>query len=208
MNEPSHSSIPPPRAFPSRILSPWKLVNPHPQVHPLSASSSFVATLYLPQLRTELDEVLPDGRQPDYEDCRKLTRTRLVVAESLRMYPQPPVLLRRALEEVPLPKGLTNAEVKIVKGMDVIISVCVVVSLCGSCAFSFQAFRSVLGRARCGEALGHALSWWCALHFFFLACRYNLHRHPDLWDEPDKFNPDRRGERTRTRGHVYVFQQR
>lgn len=70
--------------------------------------------------------MLPDGRQPNYEDVRRLTRTRLVVAESLRMYPQPPVLLRRALEEVPLPKGLTGQEVKIVKGMDVIISVCVI----------------------------------------------------------------------------------
>lgn len=75
------------------------------------------------QVRAELDEVLPDGRQPDYDDVRRLTRTRLVAAESLRMYPQPPVLLRRALEDVDLPQGLTGQTVKIVKGMDVIISV-------------------------------------------------------------------------------------
>lgn len=80
---------------------------------------------------------------PNYEDLRRLLRTRLTVAESLRLYPQPPVLLRRALEEVPLPRGLTNHDVKIVKGMDVIIGV------------------------------------------------YNLHRHPDIWEHPAEFNPDR-----------------
>lgn len=70
---------------------------------------------------------------------RALRFTTRVINESMRLYPQPPVLIRRALEDDvfgPYPVD---------KGSDIFISV------------------------------------------------WNLHRSPKLWDEPDKFNPDRWG---------------
>jgi cytochrome P450 family 97 subfamily B polypeptide 3 len=46
------------------------------------------------------------------------------VAESLRMFPQPPVLIRRATEEVTLPPGSTNMKdgVTLQPGCDMFIS--------------------------------------------------------------------------------------
>jgi cytochrome P450 len=38
---------------------------------------------------------------------------RLIVAESLRMYPEPPLLIRRALEDDVLPKGSGTFQPKI-----------------------------------------------------------------------------------------------
>lgn len=75
----------------------------------------------LAALRAELDEVLPGGRAPVYGDVPRLLRTRLAVAESLRLYPQPPILIRRALEEVQLPRGGARAAVTLPKGADVFI---------------------------------------------------------------------------------------
>ena len=77
------------------------------------------------------------------DDIRSLKYTRYTVAESLRMYPEPPILIRRCLKEDVLPRGSTDVNVKLLKGMDIFISV------------------------------------------------WNLHRSPDLWEEPDRFNPDR-----------------
>jgi cytochrome P450 len=59
----------------------------------------------LEELRAELDTVLPDGRAPRTRaDVEKLELTRLTIAESLRMYPQPPLLIRRAVDEDTLPE--------------------------------------------------------------------------------------------------------
>ncbi len=77
---------------------------------------------YLAKVRAEIDDVLPAGKQPAYEDLRRLTRTRLCVAESLRLYPEPPLLIRRALEQVKLPQGGAAAAVTLPKGADVFIS--------------------------------------------------------------------------------------
>ena len=77
------------------------------------------------------------------DDIRSLKYTRYTVAESLRMYPEPPILIRRCLKEDVLPRGSTDVNVKLLKGMDIFISV------------------------------------------------WNLHRSPDLWEEPDRFDPDR-----------------
>ena len=41
-----------------------------------------------------------NGRQATLDDIRQLSYTRLVLSEGLRLYPQPPILLRRALKEV------------------------------------------------------------------------------------------------------------
>lgn len=71
----------------------------------------------------EIDEVMGDKPYPDYEDLKKMELVRLCFAESLRMYPEPPLLIRRALEEDTLPAGATGTEVKILRGMDFFVSV-------------------------------------------------------------------------------------
>jgi beta-ring hydroxylase len=50
------------------------------------------------KIRAEVDAVLGD-RAPTVEDYKALPYMRRVIAESMRLYPQPPVLLRRALDD-------------------------------------------------------------------------------------------------------------
>ncbi|GLT59734.1 hypothetical protein SLA2020_325350 [Shorea laevis] len=90
----------------------------------------------LSKLQNEVDSVLGD-RFPTIEDMKKLKYTTRVINESLRLYPQPPVLIRRSLEKDVLGKY------PIKRGEDIFISV------------------------------------------------WNLHRSPHLWDDPEKFNPER-----------------
>lgn len=59
------------------------------------------------------------------------------------MYPEPPLLIRRALEDHVLPIGAAGFETKIMRGTDIFIAV------------------------------------------------YNMHRSPEYWDNPNKFNPER-----------------
>ena len=61
----------------------------------------------------------------------------------MRLYPAPPILIRRALEDVTLPKGGMGREITLKKGTDCFIAV------------------------------------------------WNLHRSPDLWEDPEKFDPGR-----------------
>ena len=95
----------------------------------------------------EIDEVMGPVTDtpsvPDYEQIQNMETVRLCLAEALRLYPEPPILIRRCLEDVPLPSGAGSNEVTLIKGMDVFISV------------------------------------------------WNLHRHPDCWEEPLKFDPMR-----------------
>lgn len=79
------------------------------------------------------------------DDIQSMEYIRLVLAESLRLYPQPPILIRRALGDDVLPPGLNGAEggYPIGRGADLFISV------------------------------------------------WNLHHSPHLWQEPEKFNPER-----------------
>lgn len=89
------------------------------------------------------------------DDLRSLTYLRATLGESLRMYPQPPLLIRRALGEDTLPPGLGGdpAGYPIGKGADIFISVwnlhrcralrgggvalprdsCIVVGMCTDC---------------------------------------------------------------------------
>jgi cytochrome P450 family 97 subfamily B polypeptide 3 len=62
-------------------------------------------------------------RQPTLEDIKKLQMVRLCVAESLRMYPEPPLLIRRALEEHTLPRGAAAFETRIMRGADIFLSI-------------------------------------------------------------------------------------
>ena len=61
------------------------------------------------KLREEVDRVLGD-RRPTVDDLRALVWTTRVINEGMRLYPQPPILIRRALEATtlggyPIPKG-------------------------------------------------------------------------------------------------------
>lgn len=56
------------------------------------------------KVQKEVDEVL-QGREPTFEDMTNLPLVRMCLAESLRMYPEPPLLIRRALDDDVLPKG-------------------------------------------------------------------------------------------------------
>ncbi|EMS57431.1 Cytochrome P450 97B2, chloroplastic [Triticum urartu] len=67
-------------------------------------------------LLSKVDDVLGDGL-PTIEDVKKLKYTTRVINESLRLYPQPPVLIRRSLEDDML------GEYPIGRGEDIFISV-------------------------------------------------------------------------------------
>eukprot|EP00560_Eucampia_antarctica_P005118 CAMPEP_0197840784 /NCGR_PEP_ID=MMETSP1437-20131217/45805_1 /TAXON_ID=49252 ORGANISM="Eucampia antarctica, Strain CCMP1452" /NCGR_SAMPLE_ID=MMETSP1437 /ASSEMBLY_ACC=CAM_ASM_001096 /LENGTH=640 /DNA_ID=CAMNT_0043450447 /DNA_START=65 /DNA_END=1987 /DNA_ORIENTATION=+ len=70
--------------------------------------------------REEIDRVIGD-RSPNLEDIKEMKYLRMVVAESLRMYPEPPLLIRRCRSEDKLPKG-GGRESTIIRGMDIFIS--------------------------------------------------------------------------------------
>eukprot|EP00978_Attheya_sp_CCMP212_P036899 scaffold170562_cov47-Attheya_sp.AAC.1 len=70
--------------------------------------------------REEIDRVVGD-RVPTLEDIKEMKYLRLVVAETLRLYPEPPLLIRRCREEDTLPKG-GGREATIIRGMDIFMS--------------------------------------------------------------------------------------
>lgn len=75
----------------------------------------------LDKAREEIDRVVGD-REPTYEDIKSLKYIRLIVAETLRLYPEPPLLIRRCREENKLPKGGGSMEGNVIRGMDMFIS--------------------------------------------------------------------------------------
>ena len=64
----------------------------------------------------QIDEVVSD-RRPGVEDIKALRLTTRVICEALRLYPQPPVLIRRAIE------ADTLAGFAVAPGSDIFISV-------------------------------------------------------------------------------------
>ena len=89
-------------------------------------------------LQEEVDRVMGDSTKPTLEQYRELKYTLRCINESMRLYPHPPVLLRRALIDDELPGGYS-----VPRGQDVMVSV------------------------------------------------YNIHRSPEVWDDPDEFRPER-----------------
>ena len=75
----------------------------------------------LAKAQEEIDRVVGD-RKPDYNDIKELKYIRLIVAETLRLYPEPPLLIRRCREENILPKGGGPIEGTVIRGMDMFIS--------------------------------------------------------------------------------------
>jgi cytochrome P450 family 97 subfamily B polypeptide 3 len=78
--------------------------------------------LLMTKIRAEIERVIGD-RDPTIEDIPKLQLIRMVVAESLRMYPEPPLLIRRALEDHVLPVGTNGFPTKIMRGTDIFLAI-------------------------------------------------------------------------------------
>eukprot|EP00798_Chlamydomonas_sp_ICE-L_P024654 gene24654-10279_t len=76
------------------------------------------------KLLDEIDTVVGD-RTPTLDDMRNMPYMRATIAESLRMYPQPPILIRRSLKEDVLPPGRNGVPegYPIGAGADLFISV-------------------------------------------------------------------------------------
>jgi len=93
-------------------------------------------------VRSELEQVL-EGRVPNYEDVRELKYLRLAITETLRLYPAPPFLFRRALAGDTLPQGGSSSPVPLERSSLVLVQTAM------------------------------------------------LHRNPSLYEEPDRFWPER-----------------
>ena len=72
------------------------------------------------KVHAEIDHVIGD-RTPTYEDIKEMQYLRLVVAETLRMYPEPPLLIRRCRTENELPRG-GGRDATVIRGMDIFLS--------------------------------------------------------------------------------------
>jgi cytochrome P450 family 97 subfamily B polypeptide 3 len=72
--------------------------------------------------RAEIDAVCGD-RHPTYHDVKKMDYVRRLLAETLRLYPQPPLLIRRVLADTTLPQGEAATPTAIMRGTDVFINV-------------------------------------------------------------------------------------
>lgn len=72
--------------------------------------------------RAEVDKVLGD-RHPTVEDVKQLSFIRRILAETLRLYPAPPLLIRRLLADTTLPKGGAAECTKLKRGADIFINV-------------------------------------------------------------------------------------
>lgn len=70
----------------------------------------------------EVDAIIGD-RHPTYNDVKKLYYVRRLLAETLRLYPEPPLLIRRVLSDTVLPKGGASEETAVMRGTDIFINV-------------------------------------------------------------------------------------
>ena len=78
----------------------------------------------LEDVQAEVRTVMGDKDRPDYDDLVAMKRLRYCLIEALRLYPEPPVLIRRSRVEDTLPQGGTDLKngVKILRGTDIFIS--------------------------------------------------------------------------------------
>lgn len=96
------------------------------------------------EIQAEVRTVMGTKSRPDYEDIVKMKKTRMALIEALRLYPEPPVLIRRARMEDTLPPGGAGlGSIKVLRGTDIFIS-----------------------------------TW-------------NLHRAPEYWEDPERYDPTR-----------------
>jgi len=78
----------------------------------------------LKEVQDEVRTVLNGKVKPDYDDIVAMKKLRLSLIEALRLYPEPPILIRRARIEDTLPPGGTDLRtgVKVLRGTDIFIS--------------------------------------------------------------------------------------
>lgn len=78
----------------------------------------------LKEIQNEVRTVMAGKVRPDYEDIVEMKKLRYALIEALRLYPEPPILIRRARTEDSLPPGGTDMKdgVKILRGTDIFIS--------------------------------------------------------------------------------------
>eukprot|EP00978_Attheya_sp_CCMP212_P002169 scaffold4463_cov51-Attheya_sp.AAC.12 len=76
------------------------------------------------EVQAEVRSVMGDKSRPDLDDIESMKRLRYSLIEALRLYPEPPVLIRRARTEDILPAGGSGIEngVKVLRGTDIFIS--------------------------------------------------------------------------------------
>mmetsp|Transcript_5484 Transcript_5484/g.7947 ORF Transcript_5484/g.7947 Transcript_5484/m.7947 type:complete len:758 (+) Transcript_5484:371-2644(+) len=99
----------------------------------------------LQEVQAEVRTVLRGKKRPDYDDIEKFPKLGYCLIEALRLYPEPPVLIRRARTEDQLPGGGAGLgdRIKVLRGTD------------------------------------------------FFVSTWNLHRSPELWEDPERFDPTR-----------------
>ena len=73
------------------------------------------------RLQDEIDRVC-GGSSPNYENMKELPFMRDCIAETLRMYPEPPLLIRRAIGDDVLPRGGAESNTFIPEGTDIFIA--------------------------------------------------------------------------------------
>ncbi|KAG0531917.1 hypothetical protein BDA96_04G063300 [Sorghum bicolor] len=75
--------------------------------------------------QAEVDSVLSNGGAITVESLKKLEYIKLIILEALRLYPQPPLLIRRSLRPDKLPGGYNGAKegYEIPAGTDIFVSI-------------------------------------------------------------------------------------
>ena len=76
------------------------------------------------EIQAEVRTVMAGKDRPTYDDIFKMKKLRFALIEALRLYPEPPVLIRRAREEDTLPAGGSGLKggIKVLRGTDIFIS--------------------------------------------------------------------------------------
>lgn len=76
------------------------------------------------EIQREVRSILGDKASPDYDDIVAMKKLRFALIEGLRLYPEPPVLIRRARTEDTLPQGSSDMKdgVRVLRGTDIFIS--------------------------------------------------------------------------------------
>mmetsp|Transcript_15160 Transcript_15160/g.31782 ORF Transcript_15160/g.31782 Transcript_15160/m.31782 type:complete len:772 (+) Transcript_15160:209-2524(+) len=78
----------------------------------------------LKEIQAEVRTVMGNKTRPDFDDIAAMKKLRFALIEALRLYPEPPVLIRRARTEDTLPAGGSGLSggVKVLRGTDIFIS--------------------------------------------------------------------------------------